>query len=328
MKIKFGILAVLNLVLVMVAGAQSIQGRWEIVHTSGDTSTQLNEAGQSSVSTYLLQSGTKITNLPALTTDTLIDDQYSYNNDVITGTVSTSHGTTSVALKLVITNPDKSTVTLNYTGTLSTDSSHGADASVIEGTYTSTGKYTTGGNFVATLFPDFQNVNYSGGLEGPDDVGTGPSDIPVSFQLNTNSSHTLTLTNLSIGGRSYPAGLAGCFDTEHFSTVVDPNYPLAPSAAAGVTLSIYLQDRNGVQLWLSGYAVLSDGVNSAALDELYTSGSYPTSPNSNSNVGQNSELVFVYGLTGGNCDGAGGGDSGFTPTRTRHEHKERKRDRR
>ena len=309
------IIAVLLLTaLPSFASTPNVQGRWEFATLSGDTPTQLNSSGQSTLSTYLLQSGSTITNVVANTTTNYLDDVYSYNNSVITGT---AHSNGTVTLQLVITNPDHTTVTFNYSGTVGTYTQHGANATTLTGSYTSTGRYTTGGNFVATYFPDFSGSTYSGSLDGPDQ-GSGPTQVPASFFIQTKADHTLAISNLVLG-----APLAACF-APPFHVINDPNYPLVPTAASGVGLSIYLQDSVGGQIWFNAFSTLQnpDSLGNpvpAALDEVYDSQSYPNS--GLGNLGTNNQYEVYYGITTNNsCNGLGGGDAPFTPVPDKHNH--------
>ena len=297
------------------AATPQVQGRWEFVTLTGDTSAQLNNSGQSVMSTYLLQSGSAITNIVPLTTDAYLDDQVGYNNDVITGTAN-NNGT--VTLKLVITNSPTNKVTLNFTGTVSTYTQHGANATVLTGTYTSDGQYTTGGNFVATFFPDFTGQAYSGALDGPD-TGSGPVEVPASFTMAMNADHTLKVTNFTVS-----APLAACF-VPPFHTINDPNYPAIPTNASGMGISIYLQDSVGGKIWLNGYSILADGKNTAALDEVYGDGTaYPN--NGLGAVGTNNTYEVYYGITTNNsCNGLGGGDAPFQVQIPKHHRGDRYR---
>ena len=291
------------------ASVPNVQGRFEFVTLSGDSPTQISEMGQSSISTYLLQNGNTITNIPSITTDTLLDDGFSYNNDIASGTVNSSG---KVTLTFTITNLDKSKIVLVYTGTLGTYSSHGADATVINGTYTSTGRYTTGGSFVATFFPDFTGVTYSGSLDSPDVAGSGgPSEVPASFSILTNADHSVTISNFQVS-----APLKSCF-VPPFHTINSPDFPLFFTNASGVGLSVYLQDSVGNHIWLNAYSTLQDGENSAALDELFDGSSYPNSQLGN--VGTNNLIYVSYGITSNNsCNGYGGGDTPFHVESKKH----------
>lgn len=316
MRFRLLVVALLFAVFIPSAFAQTnIQGRWEFATLSGDTPTQLNQMGQSTLSTYLVQSGSNVTNLPAVTTDNYLDDSYAYNNDVITGTAHS--GSNGIQLKLVITNPDGSKVTFNYSGTVGTYTQHGANATTITGTYTSNGRYTTGGNFVATFFPDFPGSTYSGSLDGPD-TGTGPTQVPASFYIKTNADHSISISNLTLG-----APLAACF-TPPFHVINDPNFPLSQTSAVGVSMQIYLQDSVGGQIWFNSFSTLqnADSLGNpmpAALDEVYGDGQpYPNS--GLSYVGTNSQYEVYYGITTNNsCNGLGGGDAPFVQTPEKHK---------
>ncbi len=312
---KIFAIAVLAL-LGTAASAQTFKsGRYEFATTTGDTSAQLSDSGQCTISTYLILIGTSITNDVTITTDTFLDDVVNYNNDVITG--STSNGGKDVSLKLVITNSATNKVTLNYTGTMSTVDG----ATVITGSFTSNGEYTGNGTFAATYFPDFSGQKYSGTLDGPDNGGVA-TNATTSFNIATNSDHSVTVTNFQVG-----PPLTACF-TPPFHTIPDPNQPLFVTAASGVALTIYLQDSVGGQIWLNAYSTQTDGLTPAALDELYLVGTPLPSPASN--IGTNNTYTVYYGITTNNsCNGIGGGDSPFVPVPEKHEHKHRKhRDRR
>lgn len=316
MKIKtfLATLALGLLATIASASTPNVQGRWEFVTLTGDTPTQLNQAGQSTLSTYLLQSGSTITNIEANTTDTYMDDVNSYNNDVITGT---AHSTGVVNLTLVITNSPSSKVTINFTGTVSNYTQHGANATVMTGTYTSNGQYTTGGNFVATYFPDFTGATYSGTLDGPD-TGSGPTQVSASFSIQTKSDHTLSIGNFTLG-----EPLAACF-VPPFHVINDPNYPLSQTSATGVNFQVYLQDSVGGQIWMNAYSILSDGVTPAALDYESAPGvSYPTS--NLGAVGTNNTYEVFYGITTNNsCNGLGGGDAPFQAQVPKHKREEKR----
>jgi hypothetical protein len=302
-------------IFVLAAAAQqvpNIQGRWEFVIDTGDSqSQQLNVMGQSTLSTYLIQSGSNIGNDVPDTYTTFAADEYVYANTVITGTV-TRQG--NVTLTATTTNPDKTSFKYVFSGAL--DEEDGAIT--LEGTYTSTAWSSNGhGKFTATFFPDFSNVTYAGSFNGPD-VGDGPVDVPASFTINTLPDHTVSISNLKLG-----QPLAACFQPP-FHVQNDPNFPLSHSAADGLALEVYLVDSVGGELWLNGYAVQKDGFSPAALNELYD----PTTPlpKNLSQTGSNDEYVIWYGITTNNsCSGLGGGDS---PFKVKSEKREKKIERR
>src|SRR5215469_1214087 len=292
----------------------NIQGRWEFVTVTGDSPTQLNDMGQSTISTYLLQSGNTITNNVPMTSDTFADDEYDYNNSVFTGSI-TKQG--NITLKYTHTNPDGTSFTYNYSGQLR--DADGDNPLRITGTYTTTSWTSSGsGNFVATFFPDFTNINYTGALEGPDMPGsTGPSNVAMSFTLNTNPDHSVTLTNINIG-----QPLAACFVPPITSTN-DPNFPLVPTSAAGVAASFYLIDSVGNRMFMSGYFTEPDGLTPAALDEIYFPGEQTSST---VYAGTNKMMVAVYSIDSNNsCNGYGGGDTPFQPVPDKHQKHEHKK---
>jgi len=301
------------------ASTPNVQGRWEFVTLTGDTPTQLNQSGQSVLSTYLLQSGSTITNIKNVTTDFFLDDAVGYNTVVITGTANLN-GT--VNLTVVFNNSATNKPTLNYTGTYSTSSGY----TKLTGSFTSTGQYTTNGTFVATFFPDFTGQSYSGALDGPD-TGSGPTEVPASFTMAMNSDHTLKVTNFQVS-----APLAACF-VPPFHTINDPDprFSGTPTNASGVSISIYLEDTVGGKIWLNGYSILGDGKNTAAFGELYGDGTaYPTT--GLGSVGTNNTYEVYYGITTNNsCNGLGGGDAPFqvqVPRTHRHVDGDHDRDRR
>jgi len=319
---RFSVFAILLLSAIAVHAQTFQSGRFEFVTNSGDTTAQL-ASGQSTLSTYLILNGTQITNNAAITTDTYLDDTVNYNNDVITG--STSNGGRNVSLKLVITNSASNKVTINFSGSLSTYTSHGADATIISGTFTSNGTYTANGTFTATYFPPFTGSTYSGSLDAPDS-GSGPVAVPASFTIATGSNGALTITNFTVS-----APLASCF-VGPFHEIADPNFPLFITSASGMGLNIYLQDTKGTTIWLNAYSILGNNDSDgnpvpAALDEKVGDGTnYPSS--GLGNLGTNSTYEVFYGISGGSCDGFGGGDSPFQAVpekgkkhdKPRHEH--------
>jgi hypothetical protein len=279
----------------------NIQGRWEFVITTGDSQNQLNNMGQSSISTYLLQTGSVVTNNVPMTTDNILADTYVYDNGTFTGTINKQDNV--VLTYTVVNQPGDGQPTFNYVFTGTFKERDSDNPKRITGTYTSTADSSTGsGDFIATFFPDFKNVTYSGGFVAPLGEGAGPYDVPAIITLNTNADHSVSVTNLSIGG-----SLAACF-VPPFTTVNDPNFPLVPTDAAGVGVNLYVRDSVGTQLSILGYFVEPDGFSPAALQENYGN----PLPTNTSYAGTNTELLLWYGITSNNsCNGYGGGDNPF-----------------
>ena len=96
--------------------------------------------------------------------------------------------------------------------------------------------------------------------------------------------------------------------------------------ASGVGITVYAQDSAGTQLSLIGYAVKPNG-NSAAVAESYMTNTDNDGDTTTTNNGTNNEIVFYYGITGGPCDGFGGGDAPFHPVSNHDKHNHREHDR-
>ncbi len=230
-----------------------------------------------------------------------------------------------------------------FTGTFNPtpDNSNGP---TITGTYTTNVNpaYSNGsGTFVATWFPDFPATTeiYIGGLAGPDN-GSGPVDVPTMITLGTNKTTHDLIGTVSIPGlaNNGTVGIPGmtnngiaCFvSTLMIQNVSNPaliGVGGAPNGigvpfASGVGVTIFAQDTAGTQLSLIGYVVKPNG-NSAAVGESYMT----NTDNDGDSTTTNNELVLYYGITGGPCDGFGGGDSPFHPVSKHEKHNHRENDR-
>jgi hypothetical protein len=310
-------------------------GRWEFVVTSGDTQNQLTNASQTTFSTYLALSGSVLSGNTTETTNTSAAE-ISCCSDIVTGTFTKQHGATTAVV--VFSVPENDTVgqaAFNYTftGTFNQNPSNSAGPT-ITGTYTTNAgpTYSEGtGTFVATWFPDFpQNLQtYMGGLAGPD-TGNGPTDVPALLQLGTDSkTHDLIgtvvvpglMNNGTLGTPGLNGGGTGCFagpltiqKVENPSVFGGVGIPFA----SGVVITIFAQDSAGTQLMLLGYSAKPNG-DSAAVGEAYLINSDNSGDNTTTNNGTNNELIVYYGISGGPCDGFGGGDAPFH-MQTKHEH--------
>jgi hypothetical protein len=305
-------------------------GRWEFAVTSGDTQYQLDQMWQTTFSTYLSLSGTTISGDSQQTTNTS-DAEIFCCDDTVTGTFTKSKGTTTATVEFSVpANSSIGQVAFNYTftGTYNANPSN-SNGPTITGTYTTNAgpAYSSGsGTFVATWFPDFPATPqlYLGGLAGPDD-GPGPSDVPTIMTLGTNpTSHDLIGT-VSIFGLTNNG--AACFvgsltiQTVNNSAVVGGGGAangVGVPFASGVGILIFAQDSAGTQLSLIGYDAKPNG-NSAAVDESYLSPTDNDGDTTTTDNGTNNEIILHYGITGGPCDGFGGGDAPFHPV-TKLEH--------
>jgi hypothetical protein len=332
-----------------VPSSSNINGRWEYVHITGDAGEQA-EMYQGGYSTILTQNGSTVTGSTAFTTSDNLAE-LSCCSDVITGTINTTgfpfNQTTTVKVTFDVaanSSPGQPHFQEIYTGTLNvpsnpctTDSSSSCNPTTITGTYTSTAgsayticaptSHDADCKFTATWFPAFKNSSYSGGFDGPDD-GTGPSNVPVNFTLTTttdNSTITGTLTAGLFAGKA-------CFDgTVTLQPVTNPEiigtigYPpnTDPPYAAGVGGYLFGMDKNGVQLWVNWYSTNPNG-DPAAVGEMQYAG-FPITQTADD--GTNITIIAFYGITGGVCDGYGGGDAPFVlqgqkpaPRQPRRDH--------
>ena len=190
-------------------GTPSIQGRWEFAITSGDTPTQLSQMGQSTISSYVMQSGTVLSIISAFNANTLACDTNAGSNASLSGSTIDAYG--NVIMNFTFTEPGSATFHVVFTGTL-----YSGTPAVITGTYQrmacvctmgSLGSGTPDGNFTATYFPDISGT-LNGAFEAPDTgVGTGS---PATFVLTTNADKSLKKRN----------GHCGCTEKREFTSLL------------------------------------------------------------------------------------------------------------
>ena len=286
----------------------NIQGRWEFAVTSGDTAAQMGQMGQSTFSTYLLQTSgsSALNNIVTSTTDNVACDTVDDNN--VTVAKSSIDPAGNVIVDFTVTLADQSTFDYVFTGVLGI-----GPPEVITGTYQRTaggctqgslGTSTPGGdgNFTATFFPDLVGT-YSGGFDGPD-VGSG-SAVPATFTLTTNAdkslSGSITITNPSTFTNS--SGQA-CLANPVTITTLPGGY--IPQASGGM-LELFGTDFTGTsQLFVIAIATNPDGSAAAVGEDDPADGS-----NGTINDGTNLAYTAFYIISGGPCDGLGGGDAPF-----------------
>lgn len=291
----------------------SIQGRWEFAITSGDTAVQVTEMGPSTVSAYLLQSGSSLTNIPAFNTDTFYCDTSVNGNTSVTNSSIDAAG--NVSITFTTTEADSPTFQHVFTGVLTTGA-----PKVITGTYQrSAGGCTQGslgtgapdGNFTATYFPD-PSGTWSGDFQGPDAGGFGPTEVPATFTLTTNSDKTLSGTVDASLLKS--SGGVACFTG---IVTLQPWMAQGVSQTSGVGLELFGADLSGNTLWVNAYSSNPDGSLAAVGEDNPTDGSSGTI-----NDGTNNSYTAFYGISGGACDGMGGGDAPFQlATKSGNPHK-------
>ena len=293
------------------AAVPVVQGRWEFVVTSGDNSTQLSTMGQSIFSTYLLQStdGTILTNISAFTYDTVACDTESNNNVSIANSTVDAAG--NVVVDFTVTLSGQTPFHYVFTGILTQ-----GPPKVITGSYQrsaggctqgSLGTPTADGTFTATWFPDLTGT-WMGAFDAPD-VGTGPTGVSASFTLATNADKTLSGTINILGSGLVNSSGVACIAT-NISTgmqtiTLQPNMAEGVSEPAGAGFELFGIDANGTHVWVNAYATNPDGSIAAVGEDN------PPSSAGTVNDGTNNAYTALYGITGGPCDGLGGGDAPF-----------------
>jgi len=334
------ILATLSLaVLATFASAQNpnIAGRWSFV-TLNDTTTQLNNmGGPTEFDTVLDQSSKTITNPTGIHagTDTSYCDNAATSgegNIKVTGTANS--GTNGIVLTFDVNKGVSGSVEFKYifTGTYTTNyertGSHGSSTTLtaISGTYTTSGcsSAEASGTFVATYFPAINSV-YTGFLDAPDDGpavnGTNPATIYLDasgdgssvtgwYAANSNGTGAPSLSNPQTG--------QACF-------VGPVTFSSSLSYVGGLAYSVFGTDSAGRQLWFNMYNSNPADNGTTTFSQAAVGIDTPNSGNSGiSNDGTNNQITVYYGISGGPCDGAGGGDAPFVPVKVK-QHKEKPR---
>jgi len=294
------------------ASVPVIQGRWEFVVTSGDNATQLSTMGQSIFSTYLLQSpgSAALTNISAFTYDTVACDTVSYNN--ISAANSSVDTLGNVVVDFTVSLTGQTPFHYVFTGVLAQ-----GPPKVITGTYQRSsggctqgnlGTLTPDGTFTATWFPDPSGQTWMGAFDAPD-VGTGPTSVSASFTLNTNASDkTLSGTISILSSGLVNSSSVACIATDSFGNQTITLQPLAVgvSQQAGAGIELFGTDANGTQVFVNAFASNKDGSVAAVGEDIPADGA-----NGTANDGTNNAYTAFYGITGGPCDGLGGGDAPF-----------------
>jgi hypothetical protein len=328
------VLLILALLIATSVNAQTApNGRWEFAVTSGDTVYQLNNMGQTTFSTYLTLSGTTLTGNSQETTNTSLAESRCCN-DTVTGTYISMKGVTTVILAFAVPANSLGQAAFNYTFTGTYNAKpNNSGGPTITGTYTTTAgsTFSNGGTFTATWFPNFPTTpeEFMGTLDGPD-MGAGATNVPATVYLGTNSSNHLT-GSVIVPGLTNANGMA-CFagaltiQTVNNSLAVGtggaPN-TLGVPFASGVGISVFAQDSAGTQIWLNGYAAKPNN-DSAAVGENFLTAT-DTGSSTTTDNGTNNNIIFFYGVSGGPCDGLGGGDAPFHPIKKKTQRITRRR---
>lgn len=249
--------------------------------------------------------------------------QYSF-----TGTLATNAGVT--------------TISGTYTATAS-------DVANCQQTYCISQYVASGGNFIATYFPPLFGGaanTYNGDFQSPDVIGSpGPDNVPANLtftgQDQGNATGTITLPN----GMTSPTGQA-CFtnwpdgSTLHFDSTTlgpDPHGIDSGDWQSGFGTIFWARDNSSpqVQVYLNSYSMadctgteipacatnpldppdsLNETLPAAAGNYVPLAGGPPVLFDGGRWNGTNNEVYISYAITGGPCDGYGGGDSPFVKT--------------
>ena len=280
-------------------GTPSIQGRWEFAITSGDTPTQLSQMGQSTISSYVMQSGTVLSIISAFNANTLACDTNAGSNASLSGSTIDAygnviwfhfHGTGLGNLSCCLHRHALQRHACGDYRNLSTDGRRLHDGSL--------GSGTPDGNFTATYFPDISGT-LNGAFEAPDTgVGTGS---PATFVLTTNADKSLsgTVTAAALKNASSQACFVG-------PVTLKAGMAQGTSQSSGIGIELFGTDANGTSLWVNAYTTNPDSSVAAVGEDNPSNGSSGTI-----NDGTNNAYTAFYGITGGPCNGEGGGDAPF-----------------
>jgi len=322
-------------------------GRWEIVHTSGDSSAQtmLYPGG---FSTFLNADGTGYT-YGSVANSICVIDVESFN--VVPTWVPL--GGSSYQVTITVNNlglgPNFSFI---YTGTYSAVTPVPGDTSytipAISGTYYATGDVSAcnlatqsnPGNFVATFLPTISSGSASGSLDSFSADNGSPFDSTVSATITFSAPPANGQMAGTVALASNPTftGLP-CFATT--SGVVNPliiNPALSSQTGIGEYMFAEGFDPNGAPttLFLNGFSTnLYTGANTdpnalqiATTEWAVAAAIGEDNPAAGvsgvSNDGTNMAMVFSYGVVGGVCEGAGGVDTPFyflSGKHVDHKHK-------
>jgi hypothetical protein len=295
--------AFVNAVLTITAtGAQpNIQGRWEFAITSGDTPAQTSLMGQSTVSSYVMQSGATLSIISAFNANTIACDTDAGSNASLSGSSINTSG--DATFNFTFVEPGSATFNVVFTGAL-----YSGTPMVITGTYQRTaGGCTMGslgngstpdGNFTATYFPDISGT-LNGSFDSPD-IGQGTGSA-ATFVLTTNADKSLSGTVTAAGLKNSSA--VACFVG---TVTLKAGMIQGTSQSSGIGIELFGTDANGTSLWVNAYSTNADGSVAAVGEDNPADGT-----NGTGNDGTNGAYTAYYGITGGPCDGEGGGDAPF-----------------
>jgi hypothetical protein len=344
----FAITAAVTLDTNTITESDPAVGRWEIVHTSGDSSAQtvLYPGG---FSTFLNADGTGYT-YGSVANSICVIDVESFN--VVPTWISL--GGSNYQITITVNNlglgPNFSFI---YTGAYSSVTPVPGDTSytipAISGTYYASGDVSacslatqsSPGNFVATFFPTISSGSASGSLDSfsADNGSPFGSTVSATITFSVPPANGQMAGTVALASNPTFTGLP-CFATT--SGVVNPltiNPALSSQTGIGEYMFAEGFDPNGTPttLFLNGFSAnLYTGANTdpnalqiATTEWAVAAAIGEDNPAAGvsgvSNDGANTAMVFSYGVVGGVCDGAGGVDAPFyflSGKHVDHKHKE------
>ncbi len=355
MKFAIGIaMLVTTLLFPATSRAQVPVGRWEIVHTSGDNSAQ-TDMYPGSFSTFLRADGTGYT-YGTFSSSICVLDAQTFN--IVPTWTSLGGGGNAFQITITVDNLGLApNVSFIYTGVYNPLTPVPGNPSqlipAITGTYSVTGDgsacsvvtQSSPGKFVATLLPTISSGLASGSLDSftAEDGSAFDSTVDATITFSAppapgQIAGTVSLTpNPKFGNNACFAATNGVVD----SLTINPDL----STQSGVAEYIYAEgfDPQGVptKLFLNGFSVnLYSTLNNTDPNAIQiTSNEWAVAaaigednPSAGidgvSNDGTNNVMVFLYGVVGGACDGAGGIDLPFhyvSGTPIIHKHKKKHR---
>lgn len=310
-------------------------GRWEIVHTGGDNISQTS-IFPGGFSVFLNPDGTGYTFGTFAQSFCVVDAET--NNVAPTWTrLDDNQIQITIAINNLGQGPNLSFV---YTGTFDADTPIPGDPSrlvpTIRGTYfpigdaslCSNATQASPGTFVATLLP----IISSGSASGTLDAFTADHTTGFDTAVNTTVSFTVPPLGGQIAGTvslsSNPSFTGNaCFATTNGVVnplTINPNR----SSQSGDFENLFAEglDPFGVPttLFLNGFSAniytttnntdpyaIQIGQNEWAVEAALGDDNPAAGVNGVKNDGSNTNLVMLYGVIGGACDGAGGVDSPF-----------------
>ena len=336
MKFAIGMAMLITTFLApQISRAQVPVGRWEIVHTGGDNTAQ-TEMYPGSFSTFLKADGTGYTYGTFSSSICVLDAQ---SNNIVPTWTSLVGSTFQITITVdnLGLGPNLSFI---YTGTYNPSTPVPGNPTqlipAITGTYSIAGDASAcsdatesnPGTFIATLLPTISSGSASGSLDSftAEDGSAFDSTVDATITFSAppapgQIAGTVSLTpNPTFGDNACFAATRGAVDP----LTINPTL----STQSGVAEYIYADgfDPQGVptKLFLNGFSVNLYSTTSntdpnatqitsdewavaAAIGEDNTAAGI----DGVSSDGTNNVMVFLYGIVGGACDGAGGIDLPF-----------------